>query len=161
MSDTPGTHRTEHRLFVLTLLAKGMLGVVQLMTAAAIALGAANQLPAMADWLVSAELAEDPGDLFASRIIALAGNVPNGDVTFYGVYFAAHGLLHLGVVVALLSGAIWAYPAGIAVLAGFVIYQLADWLNTGGVMLPILSAIDLAVIWMTLIEWRNRRRGRA
>ena len=153
----PTAHKAEHLIFQLTLLGKAALGVLQLGTALAIWLGAAQKAPAIAEWLVRAELAEDPSDFFASKIVALAQGVPGADMTFYGVYFLLHGLLHFGIVAALLYRATWAHLGAVAVLAAFVVYQLGDWWLAGGAMLLVLSAIDMFVIFVTLQEWRHRR----
>ena len=65
-------------------------------------------------------------------------------------------MLHLGVVVALLAGALWAYPAAIATLGSFIIYQTIEWLHVGGLILPLPRVIDIVVIYLTLREWRVR-----
>ncbi len=75
----------------------------------------------------------------------------------FRLYFAAHGFLHVGVVAALLYGSAWANPATVAVLTVFVAYQMVEWFAVGGVMLVLLSALDLAVIYLTLIERRRKR----
>lgn len=149
---------TAHLLFLLTILAKGLLGLIQLASAAAVFLGVTQQLPRIAAWLFRAELSEDPGDFLATRIISWAGVVPQTDLSFYMIYFAAHGALHIGIVVALLSGARWADLAAIAILIGFVIYQMLEWASVGGLMLPLLTGIDLAVIGLTLLEIRRKAR---
>lgn len=146
-----------HRLFLVSILAKASLGALQLLTAAAIFFGITSQLPALAQRLVSAELAEDPNDFLAARILSLAGMIPTSDLTFYTFYFAAHGALHVAVAAALLSGAQWAYPSTLLVLAGFVVYQIFEWMAVGGTMLVLLSAIDLAVIYLTAREWQRVR----
>lgn len=149
--------RMGHRVFVLTLAAKGLLGLVQLAVAAAILSGASQGVPRLAHWLVAAELAEDPADPMASRIMAVAGALPGSATGFYAIYFAVHGLLHVGVVAALVAGAAWAYPATILVLVAFIVYQAVEWLAAGGAMLIVLSAIDVAVIWLTIREWASHR----
>lgn len=79
------------------------------------------------------------------------GNIsPTSDTAFYSLYFAAHGLLHVAIVAALLWRARWAYHVAVVVLSGFVIYQLFEWFSVGGRMLSMLSAIDLAVIYLTV-----------
>lgn len=147
-----------HRMFLLTLAGKGVVGLFQIATAAALFFGMADRLPFLAQRLFAAELAQDPTDFVATRLLALAGQAPGSDLTFYQVYFAAHGLLHVGVVALLLLGHRTAYPVAIAVLAGFLVYQAVEWLHVGGPMLLVLSAVDVAVIWLTLIEWRRRTR---
>ena len=144
-----------HRLFLLTLGAKGVLGAAQLAIAAAILSGLSSEVPRLAHWLVAAELAEDPSDPFARSVIAAADALPGTDLTFYAIYFSLHGLLHAGVVAALIAGAVWAYPATLLVLAGFILYQAVEWFAAGGAMLLVLSAIDAVVIWLTIREWRS------
>ena len=146
-----------HQLFMLTILAKGSLGLIQLATASAIFFGFTDRLPSIAQSLIAAELAEDPNDFLAARILTLVRALPETDMTFYTYYFAAHGLLHVVVVAALLIGANWAYPSAIAVLCVFVVYQTFEWVAVGGTMLPVLSAIDLLVIYLTSIEWKHHR----
>jgi uncharacterized membrane protein len=155
MSTTGRQAAANHRLYIITILAKGALGLIQLATAAAIYLGVLPQLPRLAKWLVEHEISEDPNDFFASHILALANIIPTSSPTFYTIYFSAHGLMHVTIVAALLWGARWAYHGAVIVLSGFIIYQLVEWFSVGGYMLLILSAIDLAVIYLTVRE--NRR----
>lgn len=151
--------RTLHLMFLFTLACKGALGAIQLATAGFLAIGGVDRLPALVQWVVRAELAEDPGDFVAAKLLDLAGRAPTADTGFYTIYFAAHGGLHVLVVAALLFEAAWAYPATLLVLCAFVVYQLAEWVSVGGTMLIVLSAIDLAVIALTLMEWRQRRQS--
>jgi uncharacterized membrane protein len=151
------SERLFHGLFLLSLAGKGALGLLQLATAALLAFGLLDRLPALAQRLVRAELAEDPNDFLAAKLLELAGRAPSADAGFYTIYFAAHGALHVLVVGALLMGAAWAYPAALAVLCAFVAYQMAEWMTVGGTMLLVLSAIDLAVIALTAREWHHRQ----
>ncbi|MGY3437200.1 MULTISPECIES: DUF2127 domain-containing protein [unclassified Marinovum] len=156
MTRTPAELRA-HRIFIVTLLAKGGLGVVQLATALMLWLTAPKGLPVLANWLFLTEMQEDPADFLAAKIIALSGTVPANEIGFYTLYFAAHGVLHVGIVAALLSGVRWAYTASILILAGFVVYQAAEWLHIHSAMLIVLSAIDIAVIYLTLQERKHHQ----
>ena len=144
-----------HRVFITTIIAKGALGFIQLVTALALYFGVLDKLPGIAKWVVAKELSEDPNDFFATHLLTLANIAPIGGSTFYTGYFALHGLLHVSVVVALLSGVRWANHAAIGVLSLFVVYQLFEWFAIGGKMLLILTAIDLLVIALTVHEDRN------
>ena len=157
MTDSVRDEKIIHRFFMLTILAKGSLGLIQIATAVAIFFGVTSRLPSLAQSIIAAELAEDPNDFLAARIMSLVSALPETDLTFYTYYFAAHGLLHVAVVVALLVGANWAYPSAVVVLFVFVVYQISEWFTVGGAMLLVLSAIDVLVIYLTLIEWRHHR----
>jgi len=153
---TPTASNFNHRLFVVSLLAKAALGLIQIATAVTIFAGMIDRLPALAQWLFKAELAENPTDFVATRIIAIVGVMPTTDLTFYTTYFLAHGVLHIAIVFALLFGAAWAHRTAIIVLWAFVIYQMLEWATVGGTALLLLSAIDLAVIYITVREQRSR-----
>ena len=158
MNTTRTADETNHQLYLMTISAKAMLGALQLATAFLLYFGALQNLPSFARWLVQNELAENPSDFIALKILQFAGRAPEAGLSFYTVYFAAHGLLHIAVVAALLGGARWAYHAAIIVLAVFVIYQLFEWMAVGGAMLIVLSVIDLAVIYLTVQDRRRERR---
>jgi uncharacterized membrane protein len=117
-----------------------------MVTAIALYFGLMQHLPSITQWIVQGELSEDPNDFIATRILSLASIAPTSGTTFYTVYFAAHGFLHVTVVAVLLSAARWAKHAAIFVLSLFVIYQLLEWSSVGEKMLLVLTAIDLAVI---------------
>ena len=154
-NSTMEVNQYAHRLYVLTLAIKGLLGLFQVLIAVALISGAADQAPAFANWLFSAELAENPKDFFATKIISFVGVFPQTDLTFYKVYFSVHGLLHVGIVAALLFGARWAYHVGVTVLAAFVVYQTIEWFHVHSMMLVVLTAIDLFVIYLTVREHRS------
>lgn len=134
-----------------------MLGVLQVVVAIVLYLGALQYLPSFAQWLVQNELAENPNDYIALKILQITGSAPATGAPFYTTYFAAHGLLHIAVVAALLSGARWANHAAVTVLSLFVIYQVIEWMSVGGFMLIVLTIIDLAVIYLTVREHRRTR----
>ena len=150
-------YQLTHQLFIMTIAAKGVLGALQVLIAIVLYFGALQYLPGFAQWLVQNELAENPNDYIAVKILQIAGNVPATGSPFYTTYFAAHELLHIAVVAALLSGARWANHAAVIVLSLFVIYQVLEWLSVGGFMLIVLTVIDLAVIYLTVREHRQTR----
>ena len=118
-------HRTGHRLFVHTLEAKGLFDLLQLVTAVALQFGVADRPPDLIRPFAQVEVSQDPSDFLAARMLRLAGTVQATGLSFYTLSFVAHGLSHLGVVAALLLGSGLAYPAAVAVLAVFVVCQMA------------------------------------
>lgn len=146
----------EHRVFILTIIGKAVLGVAQIATAIAVHLGAVQMLPKWMEWVFQRELAEDPKDFLATQLLSIVNQIPNTDVAFYTIYFAAHGVVHVGIVIALLSGIRWANTAAVATLGIFVIYQLFEWLSVGGPTLLILTAIDIIVIVLTIRDHKHR-----
>lgn len=153
------SERFGHLVYVVTLSGKAALGVIQLIIAAAIAVGITDRIPPIAMRFAQVELAKDPHDFVATKIMTFLHVLPQADMRFYIIYFAAHGLLHVSVAYALLKEYDWAFPVGIGVLSLFVVYQMIEWAMGGGVILLFLSAVDLLVIFLTVQEWKYRSRG--
>ena len=149
------TDQLNHRLFIATIAAKGALGVLQVFIAIVVYLGMLQYLPQVCAVACSERAGGKPERLIALRILQIAGSAPGTGTTFYTTYFAAHGLLHIAVVAALLSGVRWANHAAVIVLSLFVIYQVFEWMSVGGFMLVLLTIIDLAVIYLTVREHRQ------
>jgi uncharacterized membrane protein len=149
--------RRSQRLFRLAMLVKGIDGAVEL-------LGALTVLAVpgvVVHRLVTEVLARDllgPADgSLAHRLTAAADTFTSGGRTFAAVYLSLHGVIKLVLVVALLRHVRTAYPVAVVILAGFVGYELIRAVRTGSLLLPVLAAIDVAVIVLVVREYRMLR----
>lgn len=159
VTDTPATRPDlAHIGYVFSLIAKGLLGLGQLGAGLALAVAPPGAVLHLTDWMVRAELAEHPADLLARLVESAAASVSLPGDNFYMLYLCMHGLLNLAVVLALVARLRWAYGASVAVLAGFVVYQMAEFAAKGTPLLLVLSLIDIVVIALVLHEARSRRR---
>ena len=77
------------------------------------------------------------------------------------VYLALHGVVKLALVAALLRRWRPAYPVAVLVLGVFVGYELYRATRTGSLLLPFLAALDVAIIWLIVREYRLLRASRA
>jgi uncharacterized membrane protein len=153
-----GDGRTE-RLFRLAMLVKGVDGAVELLAALALlAVPAAAVHRLVADVLARDLLGPADGAL-AHRFTVAADAFADGGRTFAAVYLGLHGVVKLALVVALLRRVRPAYPVAVVVLAGFVGYELVRAARTGSLLLPVLAAVDVAVIVMIVREYRMLRRA--
>ena len=143
-----------HRTYGLSLFLKGLLGLSQLASGLALVLTPAGALSGLADVLIRAELAEDPSDPLALWAANALAATPLGEGAFYAVYLCIHGVLNLGLVLALLARFHWAFPASIMALIGFVAYQGYKYSVGGGAMMIVLSVFDIFVIWLIWREYR-------
>ena len=105
-------------------------------------------------WLTHFEIAERSTDSMALWTQRAVEAFPVGTQGFYGWYLLAHGGLKLGMVAMLWAQVMWAYPAAIVVLAGFVLYQLSEFAHTGSPFLLLLAVFDLFMIGLVWQEWR-------
>ncbi len=162
MATTPASRASRflHGSYLLGLGVQATIGMSQLLIA--ILLTVAEQT----GWL--AEIARKTGQMLADNapdpvaagfLRALHDFSVHHD-TFWSIYLFGHGILNLGVVLALIAKKRWAHPASVVVLTGFVIYQLDRFRLTQAPIMIVLSVFDLVVIALVLREYRQIRTSR-
>lgn len=152
--------RVEHRLhqaFEISLVAKGLFAATELLSGIAVYLVSAAWVMRSVGWLTRHEIIEDPGDRLANWLLGLAQGFSVSIQHFWAFYLISHGVVKLAIVAALAFRMLWAYPASIVVLAGFILYQIDRFRLTGSPFLIALSIFDLVVIWLVWHEYRHMR----
>ena len=150
-----------HRLFGATLLIKGSLAASEALTGLALLVTANGAILGIATWLTRNELAQDPQEGWALWVERAAAAFPIETQHFYAFYLLAHGGLKLGMVLLLARRVMWAYPASVVVLAGFIAYQLNHWSHTHATALLVLSGLDALMIGLVIREYRALRAANA
>ena len=136
--------RNIHRIFVVSVLAKGAHALIEIAGGLALYLFSAD---AIARWLDEID-----------RNDWLARHFPFTEQHFYAFYLLSHGLVKSVVVFGLLREKLWAYPASVAVFGAFIAYQLYRYSYTQDVGLILLSIFDLFVIYLAVHEYRLLRK---
>ncbi|MDE2001074.1 MAG: DUF2127 domain-containing protein [Patescibacteria group bacterium] len=109
--------------------------------------------------LTQHELVGDPHDVIANAIHdALAHSSAQLDF-FASLYLLSHGVVKILLVVGLLQKRMWAYPASIAFLAGFIIYQLYRLTYGYSLGLVVLTVFDVILIGLVWHEYRYIQRA--
>src|SRR5205807_8360202 len=103
------------------------------------------------------ELARDPHDFLARHVLHSAGQLTHGSTLFAAVYLLSHGIAKVVLVVALLRDQLWAYPATIALLGAFIVYQLYRLYYRLSIGLVLLTIFDAFVVWLTWREYQTKR----
>ena len=156
--DTPrgnGLARLLHPLFKASLIVKGALAASEGLAGLGLLVTNNARILAFVDWLTRAEIVQDPQDKMALAARHLTEGLSIQSQHFYALYLCAHGGLKLVMVLLLSRGVRWAYPAAMALLAGFVLYQMEHWMQTRAAPLLILSAFDTMMIGLVWREWRT------
>ena len=151
-----GRHGPWHWLFESTLLLKAVFAALEAVAGLGLWLVPNGQIHHLAAWLTHRELIEDPGDPLALRLSRLIEGFSDGSQHFYAFYLISHGLIKLVVVILLMRRIAFAYPLGIAVFAGFVVFQTQRFLVTHSPFLLALTLLDLVIIHLTWREWWAR-----
>lgn len=115
----------------------------------------------LATALTRAELMEDPRDIVANTLRQAAEGFSTDAQSFAAWYLFSHGMIKLVLVAAVLANRVWAYPAFIAALIGFILYQV--YRMTFGVTFVLVSITVLGLIVLVLAwhEYRFLRHERS
>jgi uncharacterized membrane protein len=109
-------------------------------------------------FLTQHELAEDPRDLVANALRHAVSGLGPGARLFGAAYLIGHGVVKVMLATGLLRGARWSYPAALAFLAIFIVYQAYRLSYHYSLPLLLLTVVDAgiaALIWREFIRVRG------
>ncbi|MGB8315382.1 MAG: DUF2127 domain-containing protein [Aestuariivirga sp.] len=153
--------RSIHRIFEVSILLKGAHALIECAGGLLLAFISTSTIAGLVKTLTQEELIEDPHDLVATSLMNFAQNFSVSTEHFYAFYLLSHGIVKLLLVIGLLRNRLWAYPASLAALGLFIVYQLYRYSYTHGIGLIILTVFDLAVIWLVWHEYQVVRQHSA
>ncbi|MCZ9882265.1 DUF2127 domain-containing protein [Arthrobacter sp. B2a2-09] len=157
MSTNPPRTTLLDRTFRVSLILKGLDGVLELIGGILLLVVTPRQIGDLVRFLTQHELAEDPHDFLANSLLHLSSNLSVSASLFGAIYLLLHGLVKIVLVWAVLKDKLWAYPWMIAFLLVFIIYQgyrIAVAFSWG---LVLLTAFDIFIVWITSREYRIHR----
>jgi uncharacterized membrane protein len=154
---TAARARTTERLFKLALVIKGIDGAAELIGALLLALVSGDFVQRVISGIVTHDLLGPPDGRLTEHFLRGTHEFASGHRVFAISYLALHGVLKLALVIALLRKWLPAYPAAVAVLGLFVVYEIYRAWHTHSVVLPFLAALDLAIIVLVIREYRLLR----
>lgn len=146
--------RRIHQLFEISVLLKGAHALIECIGGIALALVSTASIVRLVNALTQEELIGDPKDFIATHLLAWSQGFSLATKNFYAYYLLSHGLVKVLLVIGLLRGKLWAYPASLAALGLFIAYQLYRFTDTHGIGLLVLTAFDVVVMGLIWHEYR-------
>jgi uncharacterized membrane protein len=144
-----------HELFEVGVVLKGLNALLELLLGVALLF---VNVSALVQTLAQNELVEDPDSFLAQHLLGVAGSLSSSGQFYSALYLLSHGIIKGVLVAGLLRGKLWAYPASLAVLALFVLYQCIQLLGAYSTPLVALTLFDLVVMWLIWKEYRYVRQ---
>jgi len=142
------------KTFKVSLVLKGLDGVLELAGGILLLLVSPAQLGSLVRILTQHELSEDPHDLIATTLVHLGGTMTVSATLLGAIYLLLHGLVKIVLVWAVLKDKLWAYPWMIAFLGVFILYQSYELVVAFSWGMVLLTAFDSFIVWLTLHEYR-------
>lgn len=150
-----------HAVFDVTLLLKGLHAAVELIAGAALYAVGPGGAVGIASFLFADELQDDPHDLVANYFLHLAQSLGGSAHAFAVFYLLTHGVINMAIVMALWKEKLWAYPASLAALAAFAVYQCYLLAFGFSFWMTAFTLLDVAIIFLVWHEYGVLKRRRA
>ena len=145
----PRVSRWLHELFLATLLIKGSLARANALAGLGLVMTANHAILSLVGWPTRNRIAQGPGDAMARRMERAVRAFPIETRHFHAFCLL---MLAMAMVILLARHVIWAHPAVVALLLGFIACQLQHWSLAPSPPLLILSALGAIIIALVIRE---------
>jgi uncharacterized membrane protein len=147
--------RIIHKAFEIGILLKAVDGLLEIIGGILLFLIPPETINYLVRVLTQGELSEDPRDLIANFLVHSAHNLSLSGKTFGGLFLLSHGIIKIGLVLALFKRKLWAYPLAMVMFGMFIFYQMYRFAHSHSLWMIFLSLLDVAVVLLTYLEYRN------
>jgi uncharacterized membrane protein len=149
-----------HESFLVSIALKGLGALTEVIAGIAFLKISPDALNRIVMAFIETELPEDRHDFIARHLRDYLIRFGASGKHFATWYLLSHGVVKLILVIALWMNELWAYPAMIVVLTGFIGYQIYRFALTHSMAMIFLSVFDVLVIALTWVEYHRQRASR-
>lgn len=149
------TKKNIHISFHIGLVLKGLNDVGEILLGTLLLFVTPDKLSKFITLISANELSEDPNDFIMRHLISFSQTF-SVDMQFTAsLYLLSHGIAKLLIIYFLWKQKLWAYPLSCVLFTFFVIVQSVRFSQTHSIGLLFLTVIDLLMIFLTVLEYRN------
>jgi uncharacterized membrane protein len=146
--------RTVYQYFKISVILKGLISFAEIVAGSVAFFVPPAIVLSIAAWSVHLVFGSALTNPLAMRIMQTAVSYTAGTAAFVGLYLLSRGLIKFFLIIALLRDIRWAYPASIAVLGLFIIYQAYQIVMIHSIVVGLITAFDLVVIYFIIREYQ-------
>ncbi|HSX33656.1 MAG TPA: DUF2127 domain-containing protein [Candidatus Saccharimonadales bacterium] len=143
------------KTFEIGIILKGLNGAAELIGGLLLAVVPGHAIMHLTRWLTSSELNDEPHDFVATHILRYGTELAQGHNLFVILFLLTHGLVKVGLVIALLRQKLWAYPWALVALTVFLGYQIYLLIVHPTIAMGFLCVLDTVIIWLVWREWQK------
>ena len=152
--------RRLHQVFEIGVILKSLNSLLEIVGGLALYFISTATIQKWVTLLTMQELGEDPKDFLATRLLSFAQHFSIDTKSFFALYLLSHGVVKLVLMLGLMRGKSWAFPAALVVMSLFIVYQLYRFSYTHAFGLVVLSAFDIILVMLIWHEYRQVRQRR-
>jgi uncharacterized membrane protein len=150
-----------HRLFDIGVVFKGIDGLLEIAGGLVLMLATQTELRKAVVFLTQHELSEDPHDVVAHILRNVVFGLTSDTKLFGSIYLLVHGFVKVFLVIGLLRGKLWSYPAAMVVLSLFIAYQCYRISGHYSTLLLFLIIVDTFIVGLIWYEYTFARKRTA
>ena len=149
-----------HAAFRMSLVLKGAIALTEVAAGFLAYLVTPQFVLNLVQTITRTELTEDPRDFVANQLLHAAQGMSVSGQRFAAFYLLGHGVVKLWLIIGLWRERLAYYPIAIGVFGLFIVYQMYRYSFTRSVLLLLITRVDVVVIWLVWMEYRNLRQIR-
>ncbi len=143
-----------HELFRTSIFLKGIFAFLESISGILLFFVTSDFLLRFVNYFFGHELKQDPADIFVNFLINLFSDHSGSLKIFFAIYLLIHGIIKLGLIVALWKEKLWAYPLSGIIFILFIFYQIYRYIQHPSVFLILLTFLDILVIILIYLEYK-------
>ena len=140
--------------YEIGIIGKGLNGTLEIVGGILLLALPTSMIEGLFAWLAGL-FSSDPTTFIARNLLQVGNELATGGTTAALVFFLPHGLVKVGLVIALLRQKLWAYPWALFALTLFLIYQVYLVIAHQTFLMGFLVVLDIVIIWLVWREWEK------
>lgn len=143
------------KLFRIGIFFKGIFALIELISGILLFFITSDLLLKYIHYIFGHELIQDPTDILVNFLLNLFSNFSSSMKIFFAIYLLSHGIIKLGLIIALWKEKLWSYTLSEIIFSLFIVYQTYRYFQNPSFFLMLLTLIDFLVIILIHLEYKN------
>jgi uncharacterized membrane protein len=148
----------EHKIFTISMYIKRIYGIIECGIGTILLFLNSKQMISVVQILFGHELIEDPKDFFGNILMNAASNMSLRMHEFISLYILIHGLLNVGLVLALMTKKKWAFPIAGGIIGIILLYEIYQFFHGHSITLLALIIVDICILLLLHFEYKRQFR---
>lgn len=144
-----------HASFHIGLIVKGLYDIGEVMCGILLIFLNPERMRKLITLISKNELIEDPKDFIMNYLVSFSRVFSISMQHFTSFYLLSHGIVKILILILLWRKKLWAYPLSCVVFMFFIVIQTQRFIKSHSIMLLVLTLIDIAMIVLTILEYKN------
>jgi len=149
--ESPAEEKQIYEFFLISVLLKGAISVAEVIVGIFLLIIPTSLFISLLSLLIETTSSIP---YIHEHLVSEIGAYGAGTALFLAIYLLSRGLIKSVLIGALLKNWLWAYPASLVVLSGFLVYQFYQIATQHSIAVIAITLFDIVVMYFIWREWR-------